>query len=118
MRIAMMLIRLAIGVIFTVHGFQKVLSGFKMPIDMVTDIGFPAFFGVILALGELLGGIALIIGFLVNYAALGLALNMIGALVFVHFSQGYFESEFPLLLLITTISIVLTYSWKKVFQPY
>lgn len=118
MRKAMLLIRLITGVVFTIHGFQKVLSGFQMPIDMVTDIGLPGFLGYPLALGELLGGIALVIGFLVNYAALGLTLIMLGALVFVHIPQGYFQSELPLLLLITNISIMLSYSWKKHFQPY
>ncbi|MCE5039446.1 MULTISPECIES: DoxX family protein [Staphylococcus] len=118
MRLGMLLIRLMVGIIFTAHGAQKVLSGFKMPIDMVTDIGFPAFLGIILALGELLGGIALIIGFLSNYAALGLVLIMLGALIFVHFPQGYFESEFPLILLVANIAIMISYNWKKIFEPY
>lgn len=107
-----------VGIIFTAHGIQKVASGFSMPIELVTGLGFPAFIGIILALGELLGGIALIVGFLTNYAALCIAIIMVGALVFVHLSQGFFNSEFPLLLLVASISIMLSYDWKKIFEPY
>ena len=36
---------------------------------MISDLGFPAFFGVILGLFEFIGGILMIIGLFANYIA-------------------------------------------------
>ncbi|MEX6265476.1 DoxX family protein [Staphylococcus saprophyticus] len=56
MRIGLLLIRLMLGITFTIHGAQKVFGGFKEPMAMISDLGFPAFFGVILGLFEFIGG--------------------------------------------------------------
>lgn len=67
MRIGLLLIRLMLGITFTIHGAQKVFGGFKEPMAMISDLGFPAFFGVILGLFEFIGGILMIIGLFANY---------------------------------------------------
>ena len=69
MRIGLLLIRLMLGITFTIHGAQKVFGGFKEPMAMISDLGFPAFFGVILGLFEFIGGILMIIGLFANYIA-------------------------------------------------
>ena len=45
----------------------KSFGGFKEPMAMISDLGFPAFFGVILGLFEFIGGILMIIGLFANY---------------------------------------------------
>lgn len=60
-------LRIAIGAIFIAHGTKK-LPG-KMG-------GFMTFIGVC----ETLGGIAVLLGFMTQWAALGLALIMVGAI--------------------------------------
>lgn len=62
-----LLLRLAIAVIFLVHGTKK-LDG-KMG-------NFMTFIGV----AETLGGLALLVGFLTQWAALGIAIIMVGAM--------------------------------------
>lgn len=47
MRIGLLLIRLMLGITFTIHGSQKVFGGFKEPMAMMSDLGFPAFLGII-----------------------------------------------------------------------
>ena len=64
--LSLLILRLTIAAIFLVHGPKK-LQG--------THGGFMTFIGV----AETLGGIAILIGFLTQMAALGLAIIMIGA---------------------------------------
>ena len=44
---------------------------------MMSDLGFPAFFGVILGLFEFIGGILMIIGLFANYIAAGFIIIML-----------------------------------------
>ncbi len=62
---APLLLRLAIGIVFLVHGFPKLKN-------MNSFMGF-------IGICETLGGAALILGFLTQWAALGLAIIMVGA---------------------------------------
>ena len=65
--LGVLLLRLALGVIFLVHGIKK-LPG--------TMGGFMTFIGV----AETAGGAALALGFLTQLAALGIAIIMLGAM--------------------------------------
>lgn len=49
---------------------------------MISDLGFPAFFGVILGLFEFIGGILMIIGLFANYIAAGFIIIMLGAFIY------------------------------------
>ncbi|MEB8101013.1 DoxX family protein [Staphylococcus xylosus] len=118
MKIGILLIRLMLGLTFVIHGSQKVFGGFVEPIQMMQGLGLPAFIGVLLGLFEFIGGILMILGILSNYIAIGFIVIMLGALFTVHLSKGYMASEFVITLLIMNIAIILSYSWKKLFQFY
>lgn len=118
MRIGLLLIRLMLGITFTVHGSQKVFSGFKEPMSMMAGLGLPAFLGVLLGLFELIGGIFMIIGLFSNYVAAGFIVIMLGALFTVHLAQGYMASELVLLLLVMSIAVMISYNWKKILELY
>ncbi len=64
--LAPLLLRLAIGIVFLVHGLPKLKN----------VQSFMGFIGIC----ETLGGAALILGFLTQWAALGLAIIMLGAM--------------------------------------
>lgn len=74
--IAMFLLRLVVAVIFIPSG----LGHLKDPAGRAKSIGLPKSFTIFIGLAELLGGVALIIGFLEHWAALGLIIIMLGAI--------------------------------------
>lgn len=105
------LLRLSTGAIFTVHGAQKLFvygfggvsgafAGMHIPLPGIT--------GPLVGLVEFFGGLALIAGLLTRLAGLGLAINMLGAIAFVHLAAGFFAPngvEFPLSLLGASLTL-------------
>lgn len=82
--IALLILRIAIGVIFIVHGYGKLFGGAPgMPAftGMVAGLGFPmpAFFAYAAALSEFLGGIALLLGIGTRIASVLIMIVMVVA---------------------------------------
>lgn len=89
-----LLIRLGLGVVIFPHGAQKLLglfggAGFGGTLDAFTGMGLPTVVGVLVILGEFLGSLALIVGFLSRVAATGIGIIMIGA-AWMHRANGFF----------------------------
>ncbi|MCD8898504.1 DoxX family protein [Mammaliicoccus sciuri] len=110
------LIRIMLGVVFCIHGTQKILGGFEDPVNMMVMLNLPAFLGILLSIFEFLGGILIIFGIIINYISLGFILICIGALITVHLKEGYMASEFVLTLLMMSTSMILSYKWRKIVQ--
>jgi putative oxidoreductase len=91
-----LLVRLALGVVFVAHGGQKCFGWFGGPGLKATIQAFqqymkvPPAATVFAALVEFLGGLAMLTGFLVRPAALGLIAVMLVAIVKVHGRNGFF----------------------------
>ena len=106
-------LRLIVGLVFLVHGSQKLfVYHFAGVTGFFTHGNIPltAVSAVVVTLVEFLGGVALILGLGTRVAAILLAINMAGAIYFVHLSAGFFAPkgyEYPLTLLVANVAIAL-----------
>ncbi|MEU6741694.1 DoxX family protein [Streptosporangium sandarakinum] len=89
---ALLLGRIGIGVIFLVHGWQKFttmgISGTTAFFEQI-GIPLPGLAAPAVAVLEVVGGIAFIVGAALPVFGVLLALDMIGAIVFVHGANGF-----------------------------
>lgn len=113
---AILVLRAVVGVVFLMHGAQKLFGAFGGGIG-----GTAQFFGSlglqpatlwawVVALVEFGGGVALAIGLLARWVGLLLAINMAVAAIVVHLPNGFFASnggvEFVLTLLAASLFFV------------
>jgi putative oxidoreductase len=94
--LALLVARVALGVILVAHGWQKLdewtVSGTASSFG---DMGIPAptLSATFVTAVEMIGGVALIIGLLTPVVAVLNLVNMLGALVMVHAENGIFVAE-------------------------
>ena len=74
--IALFLLRLIVGIIFVTSGWKHL----REPTARSKDIGMSKAFTIFLGAAELAGGLGLISGLLIQLAAMGLILIMLGAI--------------------------------------
>ena len=82
--LALLLLRLALGVIFAFHGYPKLFTHTQDAMQAFGHMGFPPYFAYIAGVLEFFGGCLLILGLFTRIAGLLLAGEMAVALVKVH----------------------------------
>ncbi len=93
---APLLLRLALGIVMFPHGAQKMLgwwggSGFSGTMGFMTEkMGLPTLIVFLVIMIEFFGSLALIAGVMTRLAALGIGVEMLGAVATVHASNGFF----------------------------
>ena len=110
--IALLVGRLALGIVLIAHGWQKFFTyGISGATASFEQMGVPVAgaAAVFAALVELVGGILLIVGFAVPLVGLLVAIDMAGALIFVHAPNGVFVDAggYELVLVIGALGVVL-----------
>lgn len=90
--ISLLAMRVIVGLIFFVHGAQKLFGAFggqglKPLVDQMGPIGYPV------AIGECLGGAGIMVGFLSRFSAASNIVIMLGAIAMVHGKNGLLLSN-------------------------
>ncbi|PWD49916.1 hypothetical protein C8046_03690 [Serinibacter arcticus] len=113
--LGLLVARLALAVVMIAHGAQKVFTfTLEGTAASFADMGVPAasVAGPALAIFELVGGIVLLLGLGTRIIAALNVVAMLGALVIVHLSAGFFAGdggyEFVLVLAAVSLTLVLT----------
>ena len=93
-----LIVRVIVGLIMAWHGWSKLDGGpANFGNGMLDGLGvpLPVFFGWVVTLLELLGGIALIIGFLSRITAFLMTVNLVLAIFLVKVDVGFISSQAP-----------------------
>lgn len=106
--LGLFILRLAVGIIFIKHGWPKM----KNPEGVASSMGWKSWRVAFLGFVECLSGLALILGFQVQIAALLLSIVMLGAIYYKIFKwhapfSGNGGWEFDLILLASNVAIFL-----------
>ena len=91
--IALLVLRLALGAVFIVHGGQKLfIMGPSGTGGMLMQMHVPAagIIGPILSVVEPLAGVGVLLGLLTRLAGLAIACDMLGAILTFHIHNGFF----------------------------
>jgi putative oxidoreductase len=100
--LALLFLRLAIGIIFMTHGYPKLFMHTQQAMQFFASKGFPGYFAYVSGVLEFFGGLLLILGLFTRIAGLLIAGEMAVAIVKVHLPMGTIldvkNYEFPLAL--------------------
>lgn len=109
---ALLILRVVLGIIMLYHGWSK-LTDLGGTIEGFTGMGvpLPALSAVFATVAEVGGGILLLVGVLTDVAGLLIAVDMLGAITFVHAKNGFGVSEggfeWPLALMAMGLAVAL-----------
>ncbi|HYD93262.1 MAG TPA: DoxX family protein [Candidatus Paceibacterota bacterium] len=117
--VAPLVLRLATGAIFLVHGLMKLMTmGLPGTTGFLASLGFPApgLFAVLLIAAEVIGGAFLVLGLFTHWSAKVLAVVALVALFTVHLKNGFLISaggyEFIMLIFAACVSLMITGAGK------
>lgn len=111
---ALAILRVVVGLVFMVHGWNKFMVGFDAVSESFGKMGIPVPMpaAVTVAIVELLCGLALILGLYVRLTSLPLMVVMIVAIFVTHLPNGFFVGnsgyEYTLVLLTCLVVFALT----------
>jgi putative oxidoreductase len=88
--LALLVVRIIVGVIMFAHGLMKLQRGPEMFGQGLAEMGVPApsFMAYVVTFTELVGGALLVVGLLSRFAALALTIDLIVAILLVKLEVG------------------------------
>ncbi len=115
---ALVVLRLTLGVVMIAHGLQKVgvveggAASLGNQIEIFGKMGIPEWLGYLSIAAELLGGLGVLLGLFGRVAAFGIAVNLFVAIAKVHVDKGLFAQgggfELPLALFTMALALLFT----------
>ncbi|MFC2949867.1 DoxX family protein [Virgibacillus sediminis] len=111
--VGQLILRVVFGLIFFVHGLDKFQGGIANTAVFFDSLSIPGFLAYIVAIIELIGGLAMILGIGTRVIAILFAIIMLGAIFIAKFPAGLLGNgemagyELDLVLLATSIYFIL-----------
>ncbi|MFU8861114.1 MAG: DoxX family protein [Cyclonatronaceae bacterium] len=111
--LAILLLRIGVGIIFIVAGWGK-LTGIEGAQGFFASSGvpLPGIMAWVVAIIEFVGGIMVLTGTYIRLPAVLLAIIMIGAIIFVKLDSGFGSMRLDILLLLTSLALFIFDSGK------
>ncbi|OLS37161.1 oxidoreductase [Alkalihalophilus pseudofirmus] len=91
--VSLLIIRVVLGVTFLIHGIDKFQMGLGNVAGWFESIGIMGFFGYAVAIIELVGGIALLLGVGTRMISALIGFVMLGAIFMVKLPLGFMGTE-------------------------
>jgi putative oxidoreductase len=110
--LALLILRVMLGIIMIYHGWPKV-TNLGGTIEAMAGMGVPApaVAAIFATVAEVVGGLLMVLGAFTDIAGLMFAIDMLGAITFVHAKNGFSVAkggmEWPLLLVAAALAIAL-----------
>ncbi|MCM3574313.1 MULTISPECIES: DoxX family protein [Mesobacillus] len=113
------ILRLVLGVTFLIHGAAKFQGGIENTVGFFESLGFPGFSAYIVALVELVGGLAMLLGVGTRVVSILFAIVLAVAVVKVKLAGGFLGNGqmagFELDLALLAMSLFLAITNKSLF---
>ena len=90
--LALLVMRLALGVIMLTHGYHEVFGGLHHHAQVVAGMGLPSWLAYVSSFTEFLGGLLLLAGFFTRVAAFAIFIDLAVAIWKVHLHNGLIGS--------------------------
>jgi putative oxidoreductase len=107
--LALLVMRLALGVVMLAHGYQNLFRHLHDHVNMVAGLGVPAWLGYVSSITEFLGALMILAGFFTRPAALAICIDLLVAIWKVHWHNGLTGDhgyEFPLALAALAFALI------------
>lgn len=107
--LALLILRLVLGVIMVAHGYPKVFGGLHRHVGFVVSLGLPGWLAYLSAVAEFFGGILVIIGLFTRCAAIAILIDLLVAIWKVHWKHGLLAEggyQFPLALAAIAFALI------------
>ncbi|MGB8885898.1 MAG: DoxX family protein [Candidatus Korobacteraceae bacterium] len=107
--LGLLVLRLVLGAIMIAHGSTKVFGGMHAFTGVVSGLGIPWWLAYFAAAAEFGGGILVILGLLTRFVSLCILIDMLVAIVKVHWKHGFVGEgnyQFPLALAAIAFSLI------------
>lgn len=112
--VSTLILRIVLGISFFIHGISKFQGGIENTAGWFGSIGLPGFLAYAVAIIEVAGGIALVLGLFTRIVSIIFVLLMVGAVVKVKLAAGFLGNgqmagyELDLAFLAMAVSIAIT----------
>jgi putative oxidoreductase len=116
-------LRVALGIMFIAHAYLKI-AVFTVPgfAGFLSQVGYPPFLAWPIILAEMVGGVAILVGFYSRYVSLALLPILLGATL-IHAPNGWVSSapnggwEYPAFLAVAALAHILIGDGALVLKP-